>query len=107
MRFQATRHAARKFFAVNSQGASGGNRAFVGGAQNQGVEAPHFPLEKPRRFVERVRFERVRANQLRQIGCLMDFRLFGRAHFIQTHARAALRRLPRGFASGESAADDG
>ena len=68
-----------------------------GGFQDQRPTAPQFFFEKIRRRARLVGFQRIRADDLSEPVRAVRRRPFARAHFIQKHTGACLRRLPRGF----------
>ena len=50
--------------------------------------------------------EGIRADQLGQMGSVVRSRRSDRPHFMQNHRDPGIRRLPRGFRTGQSSADD-
>src|SRR5262249_50918435 len=69
-------------------------------------EPAHFFLEQTDRVIELVASKRIRADELTETIRFVDGRRARGPHLVQHHTHAARRRLPRGFATGESPADD-
>ena len=97
----------REAVPVHRQRASRGSLVGVAAAQDQRVQPAHLGMKQPDGVVFPViRPERVRTDQFGQEFGLVGVGRHERAHFMKHHARAGVRRLPRGLAAGESAADD-
>jgi len=97
-----------EFGAIDRERRARGHAVLVGGAHDQRAEVAHFLVEQPDRIMLGiVRAEAVRADHLGEaVGLVRRRRVAAAAHFTQPHAQAGLGQLPRGFRSGEPAADD-
>ena len=80
----------------------------VRGGHDQRAEFPHFLVEQADGVVLRiVGAEAVRADHLgKPIGFVGRGHVAAAAHFAEANLESGLGELPRGFGSGEPAADD-
>ena len=91
--------------AVDRQRMAGRDSAFARDLQQQRSRPPHFFFQQPGRCVLAVGFQRVRANQFREIRGLMRRRRTHGTHLPEFDRDAAARALPRRFRSGKAGAD--
>ena len=107
MRFNGGGHALRKPFAVDRQSATGWHLMFVGAAHNQTLAIAQFGVQQTHGIGLRViGTEGVGANQLGQSIGDMGIGFAGRAHLVQDHLHASLRRRPSRFRACQPAADN-
>ncbi|MNS64018.1 hypothetical protein D3C72_971320 [compost metagenome] len=105
--FQLFRHGFRKPVAVDGECAAGRHLVSVGAGHDQRAGEPHFRMDDAhcvRRCI--VGAEGVGTDQFRQRIALMRIRAAHAAHFMQDDGHAALRDLPCGLRTGQSAAHD-
>ena len=106
-RLHRLRHLACEEGAVDGERASRGHAHLVRDADDERAHAAHLFLEQPRRLIERVAAEAVRADELGQIARLVDRCGPDGPHLAQVDADTAARELPGRFAAREPPADDG
>jgi len=96
-----------KAVAIDSQRAAGGHLMRIGLVHDQRARAAHlFVQEADRIRLRIVGAERVGADKLRAIFCLMRVGFAHRAHLVKDHLGPGVRRLPSGFRAGEPCADN-
>ena len=86
--------------------APAGTRVASAARMHQRAEPPHLLLEQADGVVELVAAERIAADQLGERVGLVHGGRPHRPHLVERDGDAELRRLPRGFAPGQAAADD-
>jgi hypothetical protein len=97
----------REGLAVDRERAPGRDLVGVGGAQDQGAQAPHFLVQETNGTVLFVvGTQRVRAYELGERIRLVRRCLPYRAHFMQSDCNTASGELPGGLTTCKSAADD-
>ena len=93
--------------AVHRQRGAGGHAVRVALAQDQRAERAHLGMEQADGvLLGIVRAEAVRAHQLGEVIGVVGGRPLDAAHFGEANLEAGFGQLPRGFGSGEAAADD-
>ena len=96
-----------KALAIHSERAAGCDAVAIRTLQNQRIQPAQLLLEQADRVRQLIAAQGVGAHQLRKIRRHVRRGVFLRLHLDQADRDAALRKLPRAFASGESRPDDG
>src|SRR5438477_10981287 len=86
--------------AIDSKRIAGGNTRLLTASDDERIEELHFAFEEADGVGDRRRAERIRADQLREIGCLVRRRHLRRPHFEEVDGVTALRELNSAFGGG-------
>ena len=96
---------ARKAVAVDCQRAARLDAVCLRALQDQASQPPQLLLQQADRILQPVAAQGIRAHQLGKIRAVVRGRHFLRLHLHERHMDAALRKLPRRLASGQTRAD--
>jgi len=100
-------HHPGKAVPVDRQRAAGVHAVGLGALEDEAAEPPQFFLQKADRVLKPVSPQGIGTHQLGKIRTVMRWRIFLRLHLDEAHRYAPPGKLPGGFASGETRADDG
>jgi hypothetical protein len=107
MVFERLRHGGGEAVAVDGKRTARGHLVGVAAAHDQGAEPAHLLVQQAHRIMLRiVRAEGVGADELGIAVGLVRVGHLKRPHLVQHNRDPGLRELPRGFGTGEAAADD-
>ena len=92
--------------AIHGERSAGRHPRLVRGPHHERTETTHLLLQHADRVVQLVAAEGVAADELRQPIGLMHRRGAYRAHLVQRHRYPGFGRLPGGFGTSQTAAND-
>ncbi len=94
-------------FPIDGERAAGGDGGLARRGNDQRIEPRELFFEQADGVLQRRAAQRVAADELGERAGSMRGPADHGAHLVKIHGDAAARRLPRGFAAGETAADNG